>query len=254
MSYSTQQRSAILQFSRVTASNERTAVGYLKSSNWNVEAAANLYFSSNNGSRTISSADKKELESLFEKFRDSSDPPNTMTMDGVIKFMEEIGVELDEATVFVIAELLQAPVIGEFKKDKFVEGWWSIGAVNLETMRSKIPSLRAKLDNDADFKKIYKYTFNLALPPGQRSLPLDIAVYYWRLLLKDRFKNHMDDWIEFLENKDRNSVTRDTWNCMYEFVQLARSDPDLITYDVDGAWPSILDDFVRHQRSKAEVK
>jgi DCN1-like protein 1/2 len=49
-----------------------------------------------------------------------------MTTEGAIRFMEEIGVELDEATVLVIAELLQAPVIGEFKKDKFVEGWSSI--------------------------------------------------------------------------------------------------------------------------------
>ncbi|CCX34704.1 Similar to DCN1-like protein; acc. no. Q9VUQ8 [Pyronema omphalodes CBS 100304] len=251
MSYNSQLRSAILQFSRVTASNERTAIGYLKSSNWNVEAAANLYFSSNNGSRSRASSDKTELESLFEQFRDSSDQPNTMTTEGAIRFMEEIGVELDEATVLVIAELLQAPVIGVFEKDKFVEGWSSINAMNLETIRSKIPILRSNLDNDTDFKKVYKYTFNLALPPGQRSLPLEIAIYYWCLLLKDRFKDHIDDWISFLENKDRNSITRDTWNCMYEFVQLAKNDPGLASYDVDGAWPSILDDFVRHQRSKA---
>jgi DCN1-like protein 1/2 len=106
--------------------------------------------------------------------------------------------------------------------------------MNLETIRSKIPILRSNLDNDTHFKKVYKYTFNLALPPGQRSLPLEIAIYYWRLLLKDRFKDHIDDWIDFLENKDRNSITRDTWNCMYEFVQLAKNDPGLASYDVDG--------------------
>ncbi|PWW79426.1 DUF298-domain-containing protein [Tuber magnatum] len=118
-------------------------------------------------------------------------------------------------------------------------------------MRAKVPALRISFTNDeATFKKVYLFTYNFARSPNQRSLQMDTAIEYWKLLFTHRFQKNLEDWIEFLENEYKKSIAKDTWNCMYDFVQFADKDPELRSYDVDGAWPSILDDFVQFSRKK----
>lgn len=78
------------------------------------------------------------------------------------------------------------------------------------------------------------YTFALARSPGQKSLLLETATEYWKLLLDKRFEAQLPVWIEFLEKEYRKAISKDTWNCMYDFVLLVQRDPTLKTYDVDG--------------------
>lgn len=166
-----------------------------------------------------------------------------------MKYLQAIDVGLEEPTVLVIAELCKAPTMGEFARDGFVEGWMSQGCDSLEKMRKKVPALRDSLsENEATFKQVYRFTYNFARTAGQKSLMIEVAAEYWKLLLGKRFAKHLPMWLDFLENEYKKSISKDTWNCMYDFMQLAEKDPSLESYDVDGAWPSILDDFVRYYR------
>jgi len=111
----------------------------------------------------------------------------------------------------------------------------------LDQMRTRVPALRSSLSADEDvFKRVYMYTFALARSQGQKSLPLEAAAEYWKLLLNKRFEAQLPIWIEFLEKEYRKAISKDTWNCMYDFVQLARKDPELKTYDVDGLFCSVI--------------
>lgn len=102
-------------------------------------------------------------------------------------------------------------------------------------MRAKVPSLRASLAaDDATFRRVYMFTYTFARTPGQKALPQDAAAEYWKLLLGSRFAHQLPAWIDFLEKVYRKSITKDTWNCMYDFVLLAQRDPELVSYDVDG--------------------
>jgi len=47
--------------------------------------------------------------------------------------------------------------------------------------------LRLKLDNEKEFKEIYKFTFNFAKEATGRNLGYDNAVALWDVLLKKRF-------------------------------------------------------------------
>lgn len=107
----------------------------------------------------------------------------------------------------------------------------------LDQMRELVPTFRNAFNTDEEtFKRVYKYTFNFARTGNQKGLSLEVAVEYWKLLLADRFGGHLDTWVEFLENVYKRSINKDTWNCMYDFVVLARGDPTLQSYDVDGRW------------------
>ncbi|KAF8538118.1 Cullin binding-domain-containing protein [Trichophaea hybrida] len=215
------------------------------------------YFNSSSASNSLgtppasssTSSSRSELNRIFDQFREAGDPPDTIGVTGSMSFLQTIDVGLEEPTVLVIAELLKAPTMGEFSRDGFSAGWTSIGCKTLDQMRAKVPGLRASLQSDeVTFKRVYMYTYSLARTPGQKSLPQEAAAEYWKLLLGKRFEVQLPMWIEFLEKEYKKSITKDTWNCMYDFVQLAQKDPSLDTYDVDGAWPSILDDFVRYWR------
>lgn len=107
-------------------------------------------------------------------------------------------------------------------------------------MRAVVPSLKTQFATDeAVFKKIYMFTFGFARTGNQKGLTLDVAAAYWKLLLAERFSTHIDAWIEFLETEWKKAINKDIWNCMYDFVQLARNDPALKGYDVDGKWPVV---------------
>ena len=121
---------------------------------------------------------------------------------------------------------------------------------------TQVPLLRASLkgEDEVTFKRVYMFTFRFALAsPGSKSLPREIAIEYWRILLpllldggndrgRGRDRGLLDSWIEFLQQQgdghSKRGITKDTWNCMYDFVHLARRDPELEVYDLDGS-PSL---------------
>jgi DCN1-like protein 1/2 len=61
---------------------------------------------------------------------EATDPADTMTVNGAMKYLSDIKVELDEITVLVIAEALKSPSMGEFARDDFIEGWKTLGSVH----------------------------------------------------------------------------------------------------------------------------
>lgn len=104
-------------------------------------------------------------------------------------------------------------------------------------MRNLVPGFRQSFEqDDAFFKKVYLYTFQCARTPPQKSLQLDVASAYWSLLLAGRFDEHLPSWLEFIEKEYKKAISKDMWNCMYDFVQLAKKDSTLGNYDVNGKW------------------
>ena len=48
------------------------------------------------------------------------------------------------------------------------------------------------------FKEFYQFTFNYAKNPCQKGLDLDMAIAYWNIVLKGKFK-FLDIWTKFLK-------------------------------------------------------
>lgn len=58
--------------------------------------------------------------------------------------------------------------------------------------------------------------------------------------------NWLDLWIDFLQTKWKKSVNKDMWNQTLEFWQKCIKDETLSFWSEDGAWPSVIDDFVAY--------
>lgn len=66
-----------------------------------------------------------------------------------------------------------------------------------EKLKQKLPQLELDLNDMHKFKDFYHFTFNYAKDSGQKGLDLEMAIAYWNIVLKDRFK-FLDLWCRFL--------------------------------------------------------
>ena len=69
---------------------------------------------------------------------------------------------------------------------------------SLDKLRNKILQIENELTDANKFKDLYQFTFNFAKNPSQKSLDLEDAIAYWKMILSDRFK-FLETWIKFLQ-------------------------------------------------------
>lgn len=187
-----------------------------------------------------------------------------------MRYMSDLSVRLDEPVVLAIGELLQSPTIGEFSRAGFVTGWKTLSSADtLEKQIAQIGRLRTALPSSPTlFRKVYRHTFTLARLPGQtKSIPLDAAIEYWRLLFSGpphapawtgETTPWLEWWLDFLRADWKRGVNRDMWNMTHDFY-LKSMDPDqggesMGWWDENGAWPGVLDDFVVYVRERRRTE
>ena len=61
----------------------------------------------------------------------------------------------------------------------------------------RLPTVEQEIRDANSFKELYHFTFNYAKNPGQKGLDLEMAIAYWNIVLRGRFK-FLDIWCQFL--------------------------------------------------------
>ncbi|CCG81101.1 Defective in cullin neddylation protein 1 [Taphrina deformans PYCC 5710] len=237
MSLSQSQRQTIALFRDTTNCSEASAQKYLKATRYNLEAAIDAYLRKHS---TAVRVDTKQIDKIFTSYADPSSK-DEITIDGTIRYLTDLEMDLEETGVLALAMQLEAPTQGTFTRSGFMKGWSELGIGSLEGMKAHAGTLTAALaDNHGEFfRKTYLHTFTFALTPPSRTLPLDSALVFWDLLLTNRF-DRLDAWKEFLTLKGR-GISRDVWNLLLEFSVQVK---DLSDYNEMEAWPVVIDDFV----------
>ncbi|KZL82992.1 defective in cullin neddylation protein 1, partial [Colletotrichum incanum] len=212
------------------------------------------YFSGGSGTSTpTTSALETSLNQMFDKLRDDSkDEKDSLGLDSTMAYLQDLGVNLENAELLVVMELLQAPSVGEVTRKGYVDGWKATGAATRQAHVAHIKSLVSSLSTDpAYFRKVYRHTFVASKEPNQKALNLEIAIVYWNVLFsppgwlwKTKNQDWLQLWLKFLEEKWTRSVNRDMWNQILEFATKSMADETLSFWSEDGAWPSVIDDFV----------
>ncbi|RDL39538.1 putative defective in cullin neddylation protein 1 [Venustampulla echinocandica] len=250
------QRVLVNQFMAVTGVPEKIAQKLLKASAWKIDQATDSYFASNGAAPNDKG--KENLEKLFGSYRETGDEAEIVGVNGTMKYLTDLGVDLENASMLVPLEIIQAPALGEITKEGFVKGWKAIRADTLAKQKAHVASQINQLASDnALFKRVYRHVFVCARDKGQKALPLENAITYWEILFAPPGKtlatsstNWAELWIEFLNAKWTKSVNKDMWNQTLEFLQKATEDELLSFWSEDGAWPGVIDDFVGYVKTK----
>lgn len=265
MPLSSTQKAALAQFISFTQADKKIAERTLKANSWNVQQAVNVYFSTSSSSGAAGGGSTLKLNQMFDKYRDNpKDSPDKISISGTMKYFEDLSISLDSIAVLVISELLQSPTMGDITRDGFVQGWYTHAAQSLPSQRkivdeqlATLPQPTQRLNPHGLFRRVYKHTFEIALPDGQKVVPLEMAIEYWKLLFSPQgfdwtSGRHSPPWLplwtQFLQDKYKKSVNKDLWQQTLLFALKTVDDPSLNWWNQESSWPAVIDDFVQHMQ------
>ncbi|CAM8957773.1 unnamed protein product [Rhodiola kirilowii] len=240
-------RDKLLQFVTITGANEKVALQSLKASDWQLEAAFELFY---NQPQIKAYTDYRHLGELYNRYKD---PHADMIMaDGITNLCNDLQVDPQDIVMLVISWHMKAATMCEFSKQEFLGGLQSLGIDTLDKFRERVQYMRSELKDENKFREIYNFAFGWALEKGQKSLALDTSIGMWQLLFAEKQWPLVDHWCQFLQERHNKAITRDTWSQLLEFAR--NVDPSLTNYDAEAAWPYLIDEFVEYLNENGIVQ
>mmetsp|Transcript_53804 Transcript_53804/g.114876 ORF Transcript_53804/g.114876 Transcript_53804/m.114876 type:complete len:254 (+) Transcript_53804:111-872(+) len=242
------QRDKVTNFTSITGSAQKQAVDFLKRCEWSLNRAVDVFFSEGATvipERSVPVIDSKQIELWYRRYKERES--DAVGADGIQLLCDDIGITPLDPVILVLSYHCQASQMGVFTREEFLGGMQRLGCDGPEKLRAKIEEMRHSLNDKVACKEIYAFTFQFALDQGQRCLPLDMSVEFWKLLLRPHFAK-LDDWLDFVDKRCRNAISKDTWMMLYDLATQVQ--PDLSDYDINDAWPVMIDDFVEFVKNK----
>jgi len=218
---------------------------------------------------------------LFAEYADEDDA-DVMGPEGLERLCSDAGISLEGALPLILAWQLGATEMAKVKKGEWEKGTaelrisclpaLSIALHDVENLlildkpplkhaaaTKKVaapvdPYNRARYwgyaaDTKTAYSEFYTFLFILCKPPQSRNIDMETACAMWSVCLAPRYPL-ANDIIAFITEKGTyKAVTKDIWSMMLEFCRTIS--PNLDNYDADGAWPTLLDDFVSGKKSDA---
>ncbi|KAF8497222.1 DUF298-domain-containing protein [Russula emetica] len=224
---------------------------------------------------------EQRAQTLFSQFA-YEDTPDVIGAEGFERLCKEAQVPLDGALPLLLSWQFSSHEIAKISKQEWMEGTAALRVSSLASFAvvlkdlndlivlgrpavaiSRVRSQRGATydttrydsyaaDTRKTFSSFYSFCFALAKPESSRNIDMETACAFWSVLLAPQFPliTHV---IEFINTTGiYKGVNKDLWNMMLEFCRDTRL--DLSNFEVDGAWPTVIDDFVRWKTAQANAQ
>ncbi|XP_031777984.1 DCN1-like protein 5 isoform X7 [Nasonia vitripennis] len=198
---------------------------------------------------TNSTFSQKRCISWFREYT-TADDPDTLGPEGMEKFCEDIGVEPENVVMLVLAYKMNARQMGFFTMAEWLKGLSELHCDTIAKVQQKLDYLRNLLNDQNVFKGIYKYAYDFARQDkDQRSMDMETARVMLQLLLGRNWPL-FSQFAKFLDQSKYKVINKDQWCNILEFSRTISD--DLSNYDLDGAWPVMLDEFVEWLKAQQQ--
>ncbi|KLO18819.1 DUF298-domain-containing protein [Schizopora paradoxa] len=211
----------------------------------------------------------ERVDELFNKYADE-DERDAISAGGLESLYGDADIALDGAMPWIMAWRFGSEEMLRFTRVEWKRGMEALNLTGLKNALSELDSLlirnkpvarRAKgkaadayskcaADPTGAFVELYNFCFSLGKKGQARVIEMDIAAAFWSVLLAPKYPI-MSEILEYIAEKGSyKAATKDQWSMTYEFCRTVK--PNLEGYDSDGAWPTLLDDFVTWKKAKLE--
>jgi len=201
-----------------------------------------------------SSIDEAAAAALFAKYADPDDD-EWMSMEGIAELVAELGLNPEsDVRVLVLCWKLRANERpGQVAKAEWMGGMAELGVDSIAGLKAALPSLDTGFMEHKEFRDFYRFCFKFNREDVQKkTVEKELVGPLLRLLLAAGRSPFTEDFVEFMGQAPMSRVSADEWNSFLEF-SVAYGGGDLSGYDDDGAWPSLLDDFVDFYKAKQQA-
>ena len=227
----------------------------------------------NNRSGASNSSNKNDsIDKFFKKYEDRENKKN-ITVDGVIQLCEDLELDPSSREILILAWQCKCKAQATITKDEFRQGMASIfqydknlNKITVQTIAEKLSEINTLIDSPnqkQNFKQLYEFTFIYGKDPTQKSLEIEAAIEYWKMLfsINGNYDNDMiydgqfpnfslfENFITFLQtvtmvNEDRplKMITRDQWSQLLDFA--ADCQKNIKEHNELSAWPVLIDEYV----------
>lgn len=249
------QKQQIAEFVQVTQADSRTATKLLKSANWNVSNAVNLFYSGGGGAAAPTGT-QKSLNKIFDTYRTQpKESPDELDIEATSALCEDLQINLGDIGALVFFEVIQSPQIGVINRSDFVSALSDANCDSTTKICNHVLSLRSQLPSNPDlFKRVYNHSFQLLLEDRKKAIELEQAEEFWAVLFSPAGfdwnsvgragQPWKDWWVEFLKEKWGRAINKDLWRQTLTFARETQKDPSLGFWNEESSWPSVIDDFV----------
>jgi len=212
---------------------------------------------------------------LFATYVDEDDP-SVIGPEGFERLCSDADLSMEGPLPLIFAWQMGAKEMAKVTKEEWVQGMatlkiaslspLSLAMIELEDLlfKNKTSSKLSGKEYDrssytnytsnpkAAFQKLYMFSFNLVKPEQSKNIDMETSVAFWTVLLVPKYPI-VGEIVEFInatnETKSTYKATnKDLWSMMLEFCETVK--PNLEDYEADGAWPTLLDDFVAWKTSQ----
>ncbi len=213
-----------------------------------------------------------KMEALFSKYKDEGD--DTVSIQGVLAMAEDLSLEMTDLRVTILLAFINFVKLTSTKTD-FLKGLSELRCDSVDALGSKLTQLQSRMpSDDALFKRVFEYAYvgnlevscampssaacqvllsfssmcSLRLQPGQKALKRDIACAILPVVLSQRWAL-TDQFVSFLNSTTQDRVSKDTWKTLIPFMRVLPNKSALASYEDDGSWPVVMDDFVEYMQA-----
>ncbi|KAI5659053.1 hypothetical protein M9H77_27846 [Catharanthus roseus] len=171
--------------------------------------------------------------------------------EGIEALCSDLGVDHTDVRILMFAWKLKAERQGYFTQDEWLRGLKALQVDTINKLKKALPNLEKEVWKPENFEDFYFYAFRYCLTEDkQKCIDIESVCLLIELVLGSKYKLLVESFTEYLKSQsDYKAINKDQWISFLRFCQEV-SFPDLENYDIDQAWPVLLDNFVEWMRER----
>lgn len=236
--------SKVNEFTHVTGCTNRQVAEHLVSKhNNNVNDAIEEYFSGNfnkaHGSPQISPT---LLEPEFQKYNDGE---NKMQQNGIMKFFQDAGLDMEDIIIFIFSFEGKAETMGVFTREEFIKAMSALGVKNAKEFGEKANEIRNRYQPGTPaYNDLFKYVF-LFFSGGKKSITGQDASTLLTMISANKYPlgTKLIDYLGLPDSPaSKEAIYKDTWTMFHHLLKNVQSDGT--GFSVNDAWPLLIVNFM----------